>query len=398
MSPKKQTEAETPRFKIALLSISILLMMAPVVSSTVPAMSKTFAHQSASAVEALVTIPNLGLIFGIFIGSVLAVRWGAKKTILLGLAGAFLFGVFPAISSNYTLILGSRFLLGLSLGLYNSLAISLIPDFYSGDELSTMMGYQSAVQSLGNSIFSFVVGYLLLFSWHAAYWIYAIALPVFVLFNAVIPNVKPQQTQTTANKQTAKVKQRINGKVLIISILTFFVFSFFMVITVKLAGLLTTEKIGTASEAAAILGGYTLLSMFVGFAYGWIHKLMGRTVLPIGLGIMALGFFIITLMHSLIGVTIAVLVIGVGYSIANPYIFTVINLVAPTGSKNLASSVMLVFLNIGAFIGPIWVDWVAKLVGNTSVITDMLISAAGLVILAVLTGIHQLLHRPQQTA
>ncbi|PWF99812.1 MFS transporter [Levilactobacillus bambusae] len=400
-----KAKTSSPLFKTALLSISILLMMGPVVSSTVPSMSKTLIGQSPSAVESLVSIPNFGLVFGIFIGSFLALHWGAKQTVLTGVAGVFIFGIMPVFTDSYTVLLVSRLLLGVSLGLYNSLAISLISDFYTGDELSTMMGYQSAVQSLGNSAFSFVVGYLLLFSWHAAYWIYAIALPVFFLFGAVVPMIKrpTQQTQTKTDsgqtsQTTQKVKQRVNLPVILISILTFFVFGFFMVLTVKLASLFTSENIGTASEAAGVLGGYTLLSMFVGFGYGWVHKFMGRLVLPIGIGVMALGCFGVAMFHSFWGVTLSVLVVGAGYSIANPYIFTEVNLVAPAGSKNLASSVMLVFLNVGVFVGPIWVNWVAGLFGNTTPAADMIICAVGLVILTGLIIFIQATHKQPKQA
>lgn len=394
-----KSKTSSPLFKVALLSISILLMMAPVVSSAIPLMSKTLVGQSASAVESLVSIPNFGLVFGIFIGGFLTTKIGAKKTVLTGVAGVFIFGIAPVFTDNYTVILISRLLLGVSLGLYNSLAISLISDFYSGDELSTMMGYQSAVQSLGNSVFSFVVGYLILSSWHSAFWIYAIALPIFLLFGAVVPTIKnpsqqPQQTQTTQTK----VKQRINGTVILISIMTFFIFGFFMVLTVKLASLFTVEHIGSASDAAGVLGGYTLLSMFVGFGYGWIHKLMGRLVLPVGIGIMALGCLGVAMFHSFWSVTIAVLVVGAGYSIANPYIFTEVNLVAPEGSKNLASSVMLVFLNVGVFVGPIWVNWLAEIFGNTTPSADMIICAVGLAILTGLIIFVQVTHKQPKAA
>lgn len=396
MRKEKYASPNSAIFKVALLSISVLLMLGPAVSATVPEMSKTFANQSRSAVESIASIPNFGMIFGIFLGSILAIRWGAKQTVLLGVAGSFIFGLVPVFSSSYPIVLGSRFLLGVSLGLFNSLAISLFSNYYSGNELSTLMGFQSATQSLGNSLFSFAVGYLLIFSWHAAYWIYAIALPVFFLFGRVIPPIKPQAD--TTNGQTTKVKQHINLNVVRISIFAFFIFSFYMVITVKLAGILTSEKIGTASDASAILGGYTLVAMVVGFLYGFIFKLMHRAVMPVGLILMALGFFAVTQFHTLLTVTLAVMLIGVGYSIANPYLFTIINTLSPKGSQNLASSVMLICLNIGAFTGPIWVNALASLLGNTSTNMDLMICVVGLALLVVWTIFIQLTHHPKEQA
>jgi len=66
-------------FKFALLSISMLLMAAPNIAAAIPLMSKTFTGQSASAIETISTIPNLGIIAGIFISSILVNFLGQKK-------------------------------------------------------------------------------------------------------------------------------------------------------------------------------------------------------------------------------------------------------------------------------------------------------------------------------
>jgi len=72
-------------FKVALLSISMLLMSAPNIAAAIPLMSKTFTGQAASAIETISTIPNLGIIIGIFISNILTNFMGQKKTVMLGL-------------------------------------------------------------------------------------------------------------------------------------------------------------------------------------------------------------------------------------------------------------------------------------------------------------------------
>ena len=70
-------------------------------------------------------------------------------------------------SGAYTPILVSRFLLGFGIGLFNSLAYSLIPEFYGDDEekLATMVGIQNVMPSVGGAIASFLVSYLVTISW-----------------------------------------------------------------------------------------------------------------------------------------------------------------------------------------------------------------------------------------
>ncbi|VDG19547.1 MFS transporter [Lactiplantibacillus mudanjiangensis] len=375
-------KSQSKSFKLMLLSLSLMLMIAPNIAAAIPLMAKTFGNQSASAVETLSTIPNLGIIFGIFCGAPLNLRIGAKRTILVGLAIAFITGVLPVFITNYPIILIARLLLGFGIGLFNSLAISLISHYYRGDELATMMGFQSAFQSLGSSVMSFAVSYLIIFGWHATFLIYAIALPIFIAFLIGMTN---ENTAKTATQPKVTHHQRLNLSVILISVLTLALYVFFMVVTVQLATLVTTKNLGTAAQASAVLGGFTLVSMLVGLGYGKVYQQLTHWVLPLGLVIMAAGFLGVSQGATLMMVTLATMIIGVGFAITIPYIYTLVNTQAPTGSENLASSVMLVMTNIGVFISPTVVNALAKLTGLTGVTGTMSICAIGLLILSLLT-------------
>lgn len=374
-------------FKFALLSISMLLMAAPNIAAAIPLMSKTFTGQSTSAIETISTIPNLGIIAGIFISSVLVNFLGQKKTVMFGLIVALIFGITPVFSNNYYVVIISRLLLGVGIGLFNSLAISMISDFYGGDELSTMMGFQSSVSSLGSSILSFLVGYLIAFGWHATFIIYAIALPIMIIFGLVIPNVENKSV-----KHEKSVHQKVNLPVILISVMTFFIYAFFMVVTVKLADLLTYKNMGTGSQAATILGVFTLVSMTIGFAYGFVHKLLKQYTLVVGFSLMAIGFAILSRAASIANVTIGVVIVGLGFALVIPFIYTIINTIAPKGSENLASSVMLIFTNVGVFISPTLINYLSGLMGSQQPDMNMRVAAYGfgfLLLVAIFTLIYQ---------
>lgn len=374
-------------FKFALLSISMLLMAAPNIAAAIPLMSKTFTGQSASAIETISTIPNLGIIAGIFISSVLVNFLGQKKTVMFGLVVALIFGITPVFSNNYYVVIISRLLLGVGIGLFNSLAISMISDFYGGDELSTMMGFQSSVSSLGSSILSFLVGYLIAFGWHATFIIYAIALPIMIIFGLVIPNV-----ETKSVKHEKSIHQKVNLPVILISVMTFFIYAFFMVVTVKLADLLTYKNMGTGSQAATILGVFTLVSMAIGFVYGFVHKLLKQYTLMIGFLLMTIGFAILSRAASIANVTIGVVIVGLGFALVIPFIYTIINTIAPKGSENLASSVMLIFTNVGVFISPTLINYLSGLMGSQQPDMNMRVAAYGfgfLLLIAIFTLIYQ---------
>lgn len=377
-------------FKIAILSISLMLMIAPNIAAAIPLMAKTFSSQSASAVQTLSTIPNLGVIFGIFLGEVVTLRIGAKRTVMTGLTIALIAGVIPVFISNYTIVLVTRFLLGFGIGLFNSLTLSLISQFYEGNELATMMGFQSTVQNLGSSVLSFAVSYLIIFGWHATFLIYAIALPVMLLFGAVVPNIDRQDTHesktaTTTSKPAAR--QRLNTPVIAISILTFFVYVFFMVVTVQLSSLFAAQHIGSGSQASAVLGGLTLVSMLFSLFYGKLFKWIGSVILPLGLFLMTIGFLLLSRMTAMGGVTVGVVIIGIGFAFTIPYIYTMVNVKAPKGSENLASSVMLIMTNAGVFLSPTVVNALSGAFGHSGPVSAMVVCASGLFVLAIVTAV-----------
>lgn len=159
---------ETKIFKVSLLSISLFLMMAPQISAALPLMYKAFPGVDPAGVQMLSTVPNFGIVLGLVVSPFLVKFLGQKATIVLGLLITLLTGTFPMYATAYTPILISRFLIGFGIGLFNSLAVSLIPEFYSSheEELATMIGYQNVMGSVGAAISSFLVSYLVTISWH----------------------------------------------------------------------------------------------------------------------------------------------------------------------------------------------------------------------------------------
>lgn len=65
-------------FKLSLLSVSVLLMSAPIISAALPLMFTDFPDQSKSAIETLLTVPNFGIILALLI-SPLCIRFFWKK-------------------------------------------------------------------------------------------------------------------------------------------------------------------------------------------------------------------------------------------------------------------------------------------------------------------------------
>ena len=384
----KKINPKSGLFKCALLSISLLLMIAPQISSVLPLMYSSFPQVSRAAVETLSTIPNIGIVVGLIISPFLIKLIGTKPTVMAGLAVALLAGTYPIYGTSYTPILISRFLLGAGIGLFNSLAVSLLSKFYQGDELSTMLGFQNSMGSVGAAVFSFCVGLLAVLGWHATFAIYLVSLPIILLFGLVVslPNEKSSETNTGA--PAAKEENKINGSVVEISLIMFFMYVFFMPMTFKLPQLATTQRIANVSQIAFVSSVATLVGIPVGMCYGYLKKKLQDLILPIGLLLQVVGLLALAYASNLPVLVIAVIVLGTGFGLSVPYIFNWLDETAPQNSVNFATTITLVLVNVGCAASPTIIDWLGSSLGNGSPRADMTMAGVGMAILFCYSLIH----------
>ena len=142
-----------PLMKFSLLSVSLLLTSSNAISGVMPALIKQFPDQPRANVELLSTVPSFSMIIMIIASGFIARKIGDKATVTAGLGIAAIFGIIPFLfTGNFWVIMGSRIGLGVGFGLINSLAVSMIAKFFSGDEKATLMGFRSAFESLGQSL------------------------------------------------------------------------------------------------------------------------------------------------------------------------------------------------------------------------------------------------------
>ncbi|MDN2452957.1 MFS transporter [Lactobacillus sp. UCMA15818] len=387
-------------FKVSLLSISLFLMIAPQISSALPLMYHAFPGVSSAGVDTLATIPNFGIVIGLLISPFIVRFISAKPTIIIGLLITLVAGTFPMYSDEYVAILTSRLLLGLGIGLFNSLAVSLIPEFYKNDEeeLAVMIGYQNVMGSVGAALASFLLSYLVTISWHAAFAIYFLVLPSLILFILFVPLSKNKNNVARTKKDVAE-KQSINGRVVLISLLMFLIFMFYMPVSFALPGFIVSEKIGTSSTAALIAGISTLVGIPIGASFGFFFKKLHDKVFPLGFALVAFGFLLIAMSHNFALLFIAVIILGFGFGIGVPYMYTWLDWAAPWNSINLGTTIVLVLVNIGCFISPTVISAIESVFGMSSARDIMILSAGAFALIFIFALMHYVgVHRQQKNS
>ena len=335
--------------KFSLLSISILLMSHLAISPVIPNLYK-FYHESnqnigLASVESLATIPAMMITIFVLLSNGVIKFIGKKNTVLLGLLLIFVFGIVPAFTTNFKVVLISRLFLGAGIGLFNSLSISMISDFFDEEHRGTMIGLRTAFLNIGKALTTFISGYLLIYGIQYTFLVYALALPIFIIFLLFVPNAE--------NVNNKKVSIKFHKETIILTLLTFLVGISYMGATIKIPTLLAEKYHYQPDVARNLLTILALSGILSGVIFGILVKRFKNLTLPIMLSFMTVGSVLFALTNNIIIFYIAAIFIGISFVGTMSFNFFYISNKLDNKFINFATSVILVGGNIGVILTPV---------------------------------------------
>ena len=335
--------------KFSLLSISILLISHLAISPVIPNLYK-FYHESnqnigLASVESLATIPAMMITIFVLLSNGIIKFIGKKNTVLLGLLLIFIFGIVPAFTTNFKVVLISRLFLGAGIGLFNSLSISMISDFFDEEHRGTMIGLRTAFLNIGKALTTFISGYLLIYGIQYTFLVYALALPIFIIFLLFVPNAE--------NINNKKVSIKFHKETIILTLLTFLVGISYMGATIKIPTLLAEKYHYQPDVARNLLTILALSGILSGVIFGVLVKRFKNLTLPIMLSFMTIGSVLFALINNIIIFYIAAIFIGISFVGTMSFNFFYISNKLENKFINFATSVILVGGNIGVILTPV---------------------------------------------
>ena len=371
--------------KYSLLSASLLVGSAPAINANIPAMASTFDTIPLAMIEMLTTVPSLFLMISVLISSFIAKKIGYKQTASLGLLIVAVSGILPVFVSNFYLILISRAMLGFGIGLFNSLTVALVNSFYQGKDRAKMYGLQSAFEGADGIFITFIAGQLLKIGWQAPFLAYAIAIPVCIVFIKFIPKVATANDISVDTNVIVKENGFKKDNIMLISFiaLLFVAASLYMTMGIKVSTLITTAGYGNASDASLVIILLSLGAITAGTLFSKIIKIFKQLTPIIGLLILALAMFLIGISNSMIITFAGGFLTGFGFKIFMPYLIDRIN---NSQIKNtpLATSLLLVGFNLGAFISPYSSIFMQNIALSDSLNSLFIVLSGGFICLAVI--------------
>lgn len=333
---------------ISILSLSTVSNITTVITGVIPQLKQEFPNVPTTMIEWLVTIANFSALLTILLNPFLSRKLGIKKVVISGLIISTIAGVIPAFNNNFLLIMCSRFILGLGVGLFSPHAISLIAHNYSGEFRAKLLGYQTGLTALGNAILLGLAG-LLVGIWHAVFGLYLILIFIAILIGLFVPEPEKPSIET----KISKVKLPWQKWQLII--LTFITYLLIWGVQLKLPSYFEIKQLGNPQIINLTLSAMNLGGLVAGLLFGTLHKKVQRFTLTIGYLGAALTVLILWVTDtSYIAITAAILFNFV-YSFTGPYLVFASNQGLKPEQINSLSSYLTVSTIISAFFAPlIW--------------------------------------------
>lgn len=340
--------------KISVLAVSLIVGSAAATSSITPLLLERFGTQWRFAIEMIPTMPSFFIILAILLSGRVASRIGTKKTMMLGLALAFLAGLAPVIfSGSLFLLLVFKALFGFGYGLFNANVFTLINSLYSGQERVQMIGLNSAFQGAGGSLLTLSAGLLLVFGWNYSFLVYLLILPVLLLFAFAIPEI-PQE-----NKQASE-SIHFSAKVVLYILLMFISCICWNTAVVKLSLHVVSNGLGTASDSSLAFTLQQIAYMITGLFFSKILGFMKRKLLPLALVLMSLSAVTIALTTHMIGAVMGCILAGISSGFLFSYLYTNLPNHARGKTQSLATSGMVISGHLAGFISPFVLNWFGK--------------------------------------
>lgn len=374
--------------QLAVLAVSLLLTSSNIINGILPQIRDGL-HVSNAAAELLSTTPSLTALITLLLSPALARFIGLKNTIGLGVALVGVSGVVPMFVNDYTVILISRIVLGLGLGLYNSLAVAIIQVMWSGNTRSTLLGIRGAFENIGQMILTALVGVLATaFGWQGSFSAYILSFAALTWFWIVVPDVKLlDNDEEDAGEGGDVFAEKSNIVILVLFVL--FAAGYLVAMQsgfVRWAAV-TQEALGADFNTSTIMSIGVAAGIVSGFGFGALNKFLGdMNTLYLGIFIEALGCFFLYFANGNYGLLVAsIICFYLPGPILGPWLFNQLPKYAKKSQQAFWSTAIMIGFHIGIFVAPLAMTAIEAISGSKDLAVSFL--PFGIALLLVIVGV-----------
>lgn len=306
-------------------------------------------------VRLMLTMPALFTALGAPFVGIIIDRFGRKPllvgaTLLYGVAG----GSGLVLNSLGGLLVG-RALLGLAVAAIMTTATALIADYYLGPKREQMMGLQAAFVGYGGVVFLVLGGVLADIGWR---WPFAIYLMAFAIGGLVVLFItEPQASRQDKESLAADTPTTAALPMALIAAVYAMMFGSmvaFYLVPVQLPFYLQTLTTVSNAQVGLAIASLTLTSAIISMNYRRIKaRLSFRGVMVFVYAFMGLGYGIIALAQTYLGVLVGLVLAGVGLGLLMPNMNVWLSAAVPPNARGRVLGGLTTCIFLGQFFSPI---------------------------------------------
>ena len=302
-------------------------------------------QEGAFVAEWLLTAPSIGIVAGAPVAGWFVERTGARAMLLICLLAFGMVGLGGLVIENSTLLLVSRFIVGVAAAGQATAATALLGETFTGSKRGFVIGFQVAVATVLSILITLAAGGLAeIGGWRAPFSLHALALLVAVIAAVCVASsgARPQRSRGSMGRFGPLVP-------------TFMVVTATMMVafisTNQVPLMLSGLGLSKPSLLSVVLGGGSLATTAGALLYSKILRGVGsnRTA-ALGGALQGIGILSLALAQSAPLVVLGSVVLGLGSGILYPGFSHRILDRAPESAKGRAIGLLFAAQFIGPFL------------------------------------------------
>lgn len=313
-------------------------------------------------IQMLTTLPSLLIIPFILFAGFISEKVGYIKLLNIGLWLYLISGALYFFCTSMTQLIIVSALLGVGAGIIIPFSTSLVSRFFSGEQRTRQYGYVSALTNITLVAATAVTGYLADIKWRLPFVVYLLPI-VSILLVPAIKNCEKNVAVKSEDKPDDATTGKVDYHTLVKYMLYYLLITYLvMVVSINLPFLL--GKYGYDSGVSGVVTSIFFIAMMLpGLFINRIIAVLRGTILVVSLLLISLGLLDVFFNSSLAFIILGCVATGVGYGIAQPYIYDVTASLAPPQKATYALALLMTMNYVAILISPFLVDWAQDIFG-----------------------------------
>ncbi|MUU12171.1 MAG: MFS transporter [Oscillibacter sp.] len=370
------------------LSANVINTMGGLVNPTLATMAQAYPDVSLSTIQLVATLPMLAAIPTSFFAGKFINKLGVKRAFILSFSAFMISSVIPTcFRTSFTPVLVCRFITGLTTGVISPLTAALVNTYIEPPRRPSMFGYKQAVGNITGIILTSLVGIIAARNVFNIWYVHLLL--VFPIgLGLLLPKAPHWGDPAPAAKSGSgaaaqKEKLPMSAWGIILLMFLFSVFSYPALL--NFSSLIDANGMGDASLAGFVQTAANIGGILGTLFFGKIYKKVGKYVIPVFMVLLVLRHFLLGLTDNVILYFVAMFVGGIGYFGLFVAFTTGLSVNCSAGSFHEATGIMSAMMNVGMFISPYIMNFIASLFGLAgSLAFPVILGGAGFVIIAVI--------------